>query len=81
MPRSSYDSHDDARRQNANWQEAIRINEDIDRRSSKAGPGGNLGFICFVAAIVFLKPVVEYSISLTGEISDQFRDLLLFLGL
>lgn len=81
MPGNSSDSHDDARRQNANWQEAIRINEDIDRRSSKAGPDGNLGFICFVAAIVFLKPVVEYLVSLTGEISGRFQNLLLFFGL
>ncbi|WP_320188475.1 hypothetical protein RMS29_026575 (plasmid) [Agrobacterium rosae] len=81
MSNNSFDSHGDARRQNANWQEALRVNEDIEKRSSKTGTGGNLGFICFVAAIVVLKPAVEYLISLTGEIRGQIHNLLLFFGL
>ncbi len=74
---------DDARRQQAAFQEQARIGEEVAERDSAElrKTGGGLGFIVFMAILIFFKPIAEYFINLYNTLAGYAQSLGTLVGL
>ena len=74
---------DDARRQQTAFQEQARISEEVAERdrAELRKSGGGLGFIIFMAIVVFFKPIAEYCIDLYNTLSGYAHSLGALFGL
>jgi hypothetical protein len=72
---------DDPRRYSAALHEQARINEEAaERARSESKRGGNLGFLLFIIAVIFLKPFAEYCFELYHTVAGCVRSLAGFVG-
>jgi hypothetical protein len=74
---------DDARRQQAAFQEQARISEEVAERdrAELRKRGGGLGFIIFMAIVIFFKPIAEYFIDLYNTLAGYAHSLGALFGL
>jgi hypothetical protein len=68
---------DDARRQQAAFQEQDRISQEVAERdrAELRKSGGGLGFIIFIVIVVFFKPIAEYFIDLYNTLTGYAHSL------
>ncbi|MBN9032509.1 MAG: hypothetical protein J0I23_22175 [Rhizobiales bacterium] len=72
---------DEARRLNGAVHEQIRINDEIaDQSKSDAKPGEAKWAVLFILAVIFFKPVAEYSIDLYNTLAGYAQSLGAILG-
>ncbi|MCW5712101.1 hypothetical protein [Shinella sp.] len=74
---------DDARRQQAAFQEQARISEEVAERdrAELRKSGGGLGFIIFMAIVIFFKPIAVYFIDLYNTLAGYAYSLGALFGL